>query len=135
MAFLAPLFLIGLAALAVPVIIHMIQRERKEVVEFPSLMFIRKIPFHSFRRQRIRHWLLLLLRCAALVLLVVAFARPFFRAGALAAVTSGAREVVIMIDRSYSMAYGNRWDRAKGAADDVIARLAPDDRATGGLLR
>ena len=130
MAFLAPLFLIGLAALAVPVIIHMIQRERKEVVEFPSLMFIRKIPFHSFRRQRIRHWLLLLLRCAALTLLVVAFARPFFRAGALAAVTSEAREVVILIDRSYSMAYGNRWDRAKGAADDVIAGLAPDDRAT-----
>ena len=35
------------------------------MLEFPSLMFIRKIPFHSFRRQRIRHWLLLLLRCAA----------------------------------------------------------------------
>ena len=130
MAFLAPLFLVGLAALVVPVIIHMIQREWKEVVEFPSLMFIRKIPFRSYRRQRIRHWLLLLLRCAALALLVIAFARPFFRAAALAAVTSGAREVVILMDRSYSMAYGDRWDRAKRAADDVIAGLAPDDRAT-----
>ena len=98
MGLLAPLFLLGLAAIAVPVIIHMIQRERKEVLEFPSLMFVRKIPFHSFRRQRIRHWFLLLLRCAALALLMLAFARPFFRAAALAAVTDGAREVVILLE-------------------------------------
>ena len=51
MAFLAPLILVGLAALAVPVIIHMVYREQKDVVEFPSLMFIRKIPFRSYRRQ------------------------------------------------------------------------------------
>ena len=130
MGFLAPLFFLGLAALAVPVIVHMIQRERKEVTEFPSLMFIRKIPFHSFRRQRIRNWLLLLLRCAAIALLLAAFARPFFRAAALAAVTSTAREVVIMLDRSYSMGYDDRWDRAKTAASDVVNQLGPDDRAT-----
>ena len=130
MAFLAPLFLLGLGALAVPVIIHMIQRERKEVVEFPSLMFVRKIPFHSFRRQRIRHWFLLLLRCVAFILLIAAFARPFFQAPAVAAVTSGAREVVILLDRSYSMAYADRWDRARDAAADAIDGLAADDRAT-----
>ncbi len=130
MGLLAPLFLLGLAAIAVPVIIHMIQRERKEVLEFPSLMFVRKIPFHSFRRQRIRHWFLLLLRCAALALLMLAFARPFFRAAALAAVTDGAREVVILLDRSYSMGYADRWDRAKDAATEAIDGLAADDRAT-----
>ncbi len=130
MGFLAPLFFLGLATLAVPVIIHMIQRERKEVVEFPSLMFIRKIPFHSFRRQRIRNWLLLLLRCAAVLLLLAAFARPFFRAAALAAVTSSAREVVILLDRSYSMGYEDRWDQARSAASDVVNQLGTDDRAT-----
>lgn len=130
MGFLAPLFFLGLALLAVPVIIHMIQRERKEVTAFPSLMFIRKIPFHSFRRQRIRNWLLLLLRCAAIALILAAFARPFFRAAALAAVTSTAREVVILLDRSYSMGYDDRWDRAKTAAADVVNQLGPDDRAT-----
>ena len=130
MAFLAPLFLLGLATLAVPVIIHMIQRERKEVVEFPSLMFLRRIPYHSFRRQRIRNWFLLLLRCAAIVLLLAAFSRPFFRAPALAAVTSGAREVVVLLDRSYSMGYGDRWDRARAAAAEVVDGLSPEDRAT-----
>ena len=130
MAFLAPLFFLGLATLVVPVIIHMIQRERKEVLEFPSLMFVRKIPFHSFRRQRIRHWFLLLLRCAAVALLIAAFARPFVRAASLAAVTSGAREVVVLVDRSYSMGYGDRWDRAKAAANGVIDGLGPEDLAS-----
>ena len=130
MGLLAPLFLLGLAAIAVPIVIHMIQRERKEVIEFPSLMFVRRIPFHSFRRQRIRHWFLLLLRCAALALLAVAFARPFVRAPALAAVTDGAREVVVLLDRSFSMGYRDHWTRARDAARDVVNGLAPEDQAT-----
>lgn len=130
MAFLAPLFFAALAALSVPVLIHMIQRQRTEVIEFPSLMFVRKIPFHSLRRQRIRHWVLLLLRCAALALLIAAFARPFIRSTTLAAVAGGSREVVILLDRSYSMGYGDRWDRAQAAARRVVRDLAPGDRAT-----
>ena len=130
MSFLTPWFLIGLATLAVPVIIHMIQRERKDVVEFPSLMFVRKIPFRSFRRQRIRHWFLLLLRCAAVALLVAAFARPFFRAPALAAAAGGAREVVVLLDRSYSMGFGDRWERAKAETLGVLDDLRPEDSAT-----
>ena len=130
MGLLAPLFLFGLLGITVPIIIHMIQRERKEVVEFPSLMFVRRIPFRSFRRQRIRHWLLLLLRCAALVLLVMAFARPFFTAASSIVTTGGTREVVILLDRSYSMGYSDRWEQAKTSARDVINGLAGDDRAT-----
>ena len=130
MSFLSPLFFLGLVTLAVPVIIHMIQRERKEVIEFPSLMFIRKVPFRSFRRQRIRNWFLLILRCLAVALLLAAFARPFFRVPALAAIAGGAREVVVLLDRSYSMGYGDRWDRAKSAALAAIDDLGPEDVAT-----
>ena len=130
MGLLAPLFLLGVIGLAVPIIIHMIQRERKEVVEFPSLMFVKKIPFHSFRRQRIRHWFLLLLRCTALLLLILAFTRPFFYASALALVTDGSREVVILLDRSYSMGLDSRWSDAQNAAIDAVNALTPDDRAT-----
>ena len=130
MGFLVPLFFTALAVLGVPVLIHMIQRQRTEIIEFPSLMFVRKIPFHSLRRQRVRHLLLLLLRCAALALLIAAFARPFFRSAVLVAVTGGSREVVILVDRSYSMGYGNRWERARDAARDVVRDLAPDDQAT-----
>ncbi len=130
MSFLAPLFFAALAALGAPILFHMIQRQRTEVIEFPSLMFVRKIPFHSLRRQRIKHWVLLLLRCAALALLIAAFSRPFFSSNALAAVTGGAREVVVLVDRSYSMGYGTRWERARDAARRVLGNLLPDDRAT-----
>src|SRR5436190_928166 len=109
MAFVAPLILFGLGALAIPVVIHLIQREKKRVVEFPSLMFLRRIPYQSVRRRRIRHWALLLMRLAALTLIVIAFARPFFRRQTLASATqNGAREVVILLDTSYSMDYGSR---------------------------
>ena len=47
MGFLTPLFLAALVGLAVPVIIHLIQRERKTVFEFPSLLFLRRIPYQS----------------------------------------------------------------------------------------
>ncbi len=123
MSFLTPLFLLGLAGLAVPIVIHLIQRERKNVVHFPSLMFLRRIPYQSVRRRRIRNWPLLLLRLAALALIVLAFARPFFRrASTSAAAAGGAREVVVLVDRSYSMAYGDRWARAVAGARDAVSR-------------
>src|SRR5580704_1151945 len=105
MAFLTPAFLIGLAAISVPILIHLIQRERKEVVHFPSLMFLRKIPYQSVQRRKIHNWLLLLLRAAAILLLVAAFSRPFFTQDPtkVSAATSGAREVVILLDHSASM--------------------------------
>ena len=130
MSFLAPLFLAGLAALAIPVLIHLIQRERKNVVQFPSLMFVRRIPYSSIRRRRIHNWALLMLRLAAIALIVAAFARPFFRGTTLAAAGGGARDIVILLDRSYSMGHGNQWDRAKRAASDAVAAIRNGDRAT-----
>ena len=130
MNFLAPAFLAGLAAIAVPVIIHLIHRERRVVVEFPSLMFLQRIPYRSVRRQKLRHLLLLVLRCAALALLVAAFARPFFERHSAAITTSGAKEVVVLLDRSASMAYGDRWSRAQAAARKTVRALSGADRAT-----
>ena len=131
MSFLTPLFLVALAGLAIPIILHLIQRERKQVVQFPSLMFLRRIPYQSVRRRRIRHWLLLMMRLAALALVVLAFARPFFRGADPAAnAAGGAREVVVLIDRSYSMGYGDRWSRALAAARGAVDGLAAGDRAS-----
>jgi hypothetical protein len=130
-SFLTPAFLLGVGALAIPVLIHLIQRERKRVVAFPSLMFLRRIPYQSVRRRTIRHWLLLCLRAAALFLIVAAFARPFFPQGALAArAAGGTRELVVLLDQSASMGYGDRWQQAQAAAHRAIDSLAGDDRAT-----
>jgi hypothetical protein len=132
MAFLAPLFFLGLAALAVPVLVHLIQRERKTPVEFPSLMFLRRVPYQSVQRRRINNWLLFLLRSAAVLLTVLAFSRPFFSQTPVQAsiATAGAREVVVMLDRSASMGYGDHWQRAKDEAKRVIDGLGAGDQAT-----
>lgn len=131
MSFLAPLFFVGLAAIVVPILVHLIQRERKRVIEFPSLMFVQKIPYQSVRRRRLRHWPLLLMRALALAMLVAAFARPFLRGSAAAiAAAGGNREMVILLDQSASMGYGDHFTRAQDSARSVIQSLAPGDRAT-----
>lgn len=131
MSLLTPLFLLGLSVLAIPVLLHLVQRERRRVVEFPSLMFVNRIPYKSVRRRRIRHWLLLAMRLLALLLLVLAFGRPFFRtAGSVATAAGGPREVVVLLDRSYSMGYGNRWAQAQAAAVKAFEGLAAGERGT-----
>ena len=128
MSFLAPLFFVALAALAIPVLIHLIQREKKQVVRFPSLMFIQRVPYRSVRRRRIHNWLLLLVRLTALALIVLAFSRPFLERDDIDVATGGAREVVILLDQSYSLAFGDRWERARVAAYEAIDGLGADDR-------
>ena len=131
MGFLTPLFLIGLAGLAIPVLIHLTRQEKGKPLRFPSLMFLKRIPFEETSRRRIRHWVLLVMRLAALGLLVAAFARPFVRGGALASVGGpGPEEVVILLDRSYSMDLGDNWSRAVDHAKGIAAALRPQDRVS-----
>jgi len=131
MTFLVPLFLLGLAGVAVPVVVHLTRRQRRNVVHFPSLMFLQKIPYQEQRRRRIQHWFLLSLRALALALLAFAFARPFVDQSALGlGSASGPREVVVLVDQSYSMAIGDQIERAKTEARQVFDQLGPLDRAS-----
>jgi hypothetical protein len=130
MSFLAPLFFVGLAALAIPVLIHLIQREKKQILRFPSLMFVQRVPYKSTQRRRIHNWLLLLLRLAALTLVVLAFSRPFFSTQEPPIPGTGDREVVVLLDQSYSIGYGDRWERARAAANEVINGLGPTERGS-----
>jgi hypothetical protein len=131
LGFLTPLFLAGLALLAVPVFIHLRRRHRSQVQAFPSLMFLRQIQQATLRQRRIRHWSLLALRSLALAALVIAFARPLFQGDAIAADRgSSGREVVILLDNSWSMGFEDRFARAVAAAIDRVARLGPADVAT-----
>jgi hypothetical protein len=130
MSFLAPLFFIALAGLAIPVLLHLTQREKKQIVHFPSLMFVRRIPYQSVRRRKIHNWLLLMVRVAALALIILAFARPLIQHEAVAPIGAGSREVVVLLDNSYSMGFGDHWQRATAAARDVFAKLSASDRAT-----
>jgi len=130
MSFLAPLFFLALAGLAIPVLLHLTQREKKQIVHFPSLMFVRRIPYQSVRRRKIHNWLLLFVRLAALALIILAFARPLIQRDDAAPIGAGSREVVVLLDNSYSMGFGDHWQRATAAARDQFAKMSASDRAT-----
>ncbi|MBT8404095.1 MAG: BatA domain-containing protein [Gemmatimonadetes bacterium] len=131
LGFLVPLFLVGLVGVVVPIIVHLTRKQRADVVRFPSLMFLEKVPFQAESRRRIHHWFLLSLRAAALALLAAAFARPFVSDDAIAgAVGVGPTERVILLDRSYSMAIGERWSEALDAARAATQGFGPLDRVS-----
>ena len=79
MSFLAPWFLLGALGIGLPLVFHLIRRTTRERTRFSSLMFLLPSPPRVTRRSRLEDVLLLCLRAAALVLMTVAFARPFFR--------------------------------------------------------
>jgi hypothetical protein len=127
--FLVPAFLLGLATLAVPILVHLTRKRKARVVEFPSLMFLERVPFNADDRRRIHHWFLLLLRALAVALVVAAFARPFLEDPAVAGgLAVGPREVVILVDQSYSMGVGDHWEGARAAARQEIRGMGPLDR-------
>jgi uncharacterized membrane protein len=129
MNFLNPLFLLGGLAAAVPILLHLIRREHARKIEFPSLMFLRRISKKTIRYQKLRHLLLLLLRVLAMLLIVLAFTRPYFASKQESAIIKrGATAHIILLDHSLSMGFRDRWDRAKKAAAEIIRKSASNDK-------
>jgi hypothetical protein len=123
--FLSPLFLIGLAAAAVPIVIHLFRRQADPIVPFAPVRFLRRAPVEQARRRRLREWLLLALRTLALVLLAVSFARPYLVNTR--AAHSGPATVIAM-DTSYSVSAPQQVERARALAGRALDE-APAGRA------
>jgi len=121
-SFLFPLYLLGAAAIAVPILLHLRRRPPKEHVEFGSLMFLEKTPERLTRRTRLEQLLLLALRCLALVLLALAFGRPFLESIRLPSEDESLVRAAILVDRSASMRREGLWDAAKAAAIEAAGR-------------
>jgi len=82
LSFLSPLFLAGVAAAAVPIVLHLLKREPEARVQFAAVKLLKKAPVEHTQRRHLRELILLALRITAFVLLALAFARPFFASGA-----------------------------------------------------
>src|SRR2546427_1253369 len=130
MSFLNPFLLFGSLALAIPILIHLVRREKSEIIPFSSLMFLLKVPKRSIRQQKIKNLLLMALRLLILALLVGAFARTYLTQPAKPAGNNASanRGVVLMLDNSYSMRYGNNFDRLKAEAQKRIDSMRASDR-------
>lgn len=127
MAFLTPLFLLGLLAAAIPIAIHLIRKEKPPKMVFSTLRFLKNTSRKLVLFQQIQQWLLLLLRAAVIALIVVAFARPLFDSNIANLVDAEPESAVILIDSSMSMRYGQRFEQAREAAQDVVAGLSAGD--------
>jgi hypothetical protein len=128
MGILAPLFLLGLGGLALPLVLHLIRRTPRGRQQFSSLMFLSPTPPQLTRRSRLDQVLLLLMRLAALALLAFAFARPFLRGSSLLSFHDlPKRRVALVMDTSGSMQRAGLWRQAVSAAEKELAGLAPHD--------
>ncbi len=129
MNFLAPLFLAGAAAIALPVLFHLARRTARDRQVFSSLRFLRPTPPRITRRNRLEHWLLLALRCGVIALLALGFARPFFRpAGNPVLPAEPSRRVVMLIDTSASMRRDGLWAEARSRAEAIARDARPADQ-------
>ena len=128
MSFLTPLYLLGIAAVSLPVVFHLIRRSPQGQTWFSSLMFVPTSPPRLTRRSRLDQLLLLLLRALALMLLAAAFTRPFFpQAEEKNLYARFSRRVAILLDTSASMRRGQVWQQAVKQVEDVLQDLQPNE--------
>lgn len=122
MGFLAGAFaIVGTIGASIPLIIHLLNRERARRLIFSTVRFIQMSHQTNVQRHKLKRLLLLLMRILMLILLGLAFARPFFAADPTTAPElGGVRNAVIILDTSYSMQYEEVFERAK---KEAIARL------------
>ena len=136
MGLLAPALLLGLVALAIPPIVHLLNRRRFDVVDWAAMQFL-----HTSERTRrklfLEQILLMLFRMGLILLLIVGLASPWVRAPWMAGITPApSRDVVIVLDGSFSMGYAQDGrtarDAARDWAADFLGQLQPGD--TVGVL-
>ncbi len=129
--FLAAPFLWGMAALGLPVLIHMMQSPRARLINFPSVRFLKICRKNAVRRTRLKNLILLLLRMLLLALIVFGMAKPFQKNETTEALPEAAISMVIVLDNSYSMGYVDRgtmrFEQAKLAAIGLVDSLKPGD--------
>lgn len=128
MSFLNPFFLIALGAALVPVVLHLVRKVQAKKVQFPSLMFLQATPHERVRKRRLRDVLLMATRAFLLLLLALVFARPFVPDEAVPFLSGEENEsVVLLVDRSMSMQYADRFGEARQAALDRLEGAARGD--------
>ena len=126
MGFFSPWFLAALAAIGLPIYIHLLRRHIVPPQPFSSLMFFERGTQSSTRHRRLRYLLLFSLRTALLLLLILAFANPFIRR---ASTSVNDKLLLVVVDNSFSMKAGSRFADAKQGALQLLASRPRSQRA------
>ena len=134
MTFLNSIFLFGLAAVTLPLLIHLFSRQRVKTISFSTLEFLKLLQRQKMRRVRLRQLILLILRTLIVLFVVLAFARPALRGVLSAGLSARAQTTaVIVVDNSFSMGLntprGLLFEQAKEKATEVVELLKTGDEA------
>lgn len=130
MNFASPLFLLGLVAAAMPIVIHLIGNHHAPNRPFAALDFILRCNRRVAQHLKIRHVILLIIRCLLIALTVVIMAKPYAEVPSdLPALSGNAKSVVIIIDDSLSMRQQVNgillFSRAQTQAQELVTLLGP----------
>ncbi len=130
MGFLTPVLLGGIALIAIPVALHLVMRRQPKEYTFPALRFVQQRRDANRRRMKLRHWLLLALRCLLIAGLAAALARPTLKGTGLKGKEGAPLAVSLVVDNSLRMQYvhqnRSRLERATEAAADLVGKLPED---------
>ncbi|MFH1937541.1 MAG: BatA domain-containing protein, partial [Bacteroidota bacterium] len=132
MAFVSPLFLYGLFALAIPILIHLINFRRYRKIWFTNVRFLAEIKQESRKRSRLKQWILLATRLLTITSLVIAFAQPYIPSPLQPEKPQQQQGVSIFVDNSFSMdavgSEGKLMETAKAKAREIVEAYKPSDR-------
>ncbi|MCX8055901.1 MAG: BatA domain-containing protein, partial [Ignavibacteria bacterium] len=133
MNFINPLFLIGLFAASIPVLLHLLNLRKLKNIEFSSLKFLKELQKTKIKRLKIKQIILLILRTLIITFTVLAFARPIIEGSIPGFENYAKSSIIILIDNSYSMdvsdELGNRFVQAKKSAEKIINSMKEGDEA------
>jgi len=123
-SFLNSIILFGLAAAAIPLLIHLLARRRLKKVYFSSLTFLKSMQKSQLRWLKIRQLLLLIVRTLIIIFLVLAFARPALRSHLRGVGAEAQTSAVVLLDNSYSMSRetkdGSLYEMERGKAEELL---------------
>jgi hypothetical protein len=123
----------ALAGLGIPVLLHLLLKQRNPRMRVSTLRFFEIQETRSSSRRKLRNLLLLLLRLLVFALIVLAFARPYLPEGWGGTARPKRRDVILVLDRSLSLRAIDsgkpRWPAALAEARRILATLTEGDRA------
>jgi hypothetical protein len=132
LTFLNPFVLFGLAAAAIPIVLHIFNLRKLQTIEFSTLSFLKELQKTKIRRLKLRQLLLLFLRTLLVILIVLAFSRPTTKGSLPSGLAEQAKTTaVILFDDSQSMTandeLGELLQQAKNSALTVLNLLKDGD--------
>ena len=131
--FLNPWMLLGAAAIASPILIHLLNKRRFKIVEWAAMDFLFQADKKNRRRVQLENFILLALRCLAMLLIALMLARPFLPSSITSVIQQSQKvERVLLVDDSLSQTVprGNStaFDDTKTTLKELIGRFAESSK-------